>query len=154
MSNFNSEFKKILKNLEENIKMPEDLEIAKLEIFNLYSIFFEEVTKLEELANSRMAEVAQSNVHLEEKIDKIANRLKDIEKDIYMDEENDEEYDFTITCPYCNKEFVIEMDDLKDEVICPECENTIELDWGHDCNEDDCDCCEHHCHHEDEDEDM
>ena len=151
MSNFNSEFKKILKNLEENIKDKESLEVAKIEIFNLYNLFFEEVTKLEELANTRIAELAQSNSKMEEKIDKIEKSIKGIEKDIYLDEETDEDYDFSIACPYCNKEFVVEMDELKDEVICPECENTIELDWGHDCTDDDCGCCDHHCHDEDDD---
>ena len=151
MSNLNSEFKKILKNLEENIEDKKALEAAMVEIFNLYNIFFEEVTKLEELANSRVAEIAESNSKLEEKMSKIDKRLKDIEKDIYLDEEEDEDYDFSITCPYCNKEFVVEMEDLKDEVVCPECENTIELDWGHDCDDDDCSCCDHHCHDEDDD---
>ena len=151
MSNLNSEFKKILKNLEENIEDKKALEAAKVEIFNLYNIFFEEVTKLEELANSRVAEIAESNSKLEEKMSKIDKRLKDIEKDIYLDEEDDEDYDFSITCPYCNKEFVVEMEDLKDEVVCPECENTIELDWEHHCDDDDCSCCDHHCHDEDDD---
>jgi len=151
MSNFNSEFKKILKNLEANINDKEALEAAKVEIFNLYNIFFEEVTRLEELANSRVAEIAETNSKLEEQISKIDKRLKDIEKDIYLDEEDEEDYDFSITCPYCNKEFVVDMEELKDEVICPECENTIELDWEHDCSDDDCSCCDHHCH-EDEDD--
>ena len=151
MSNFNSEFKKILKNLEENIKDKEALETAKVEIFNLYNLFFEEVTKLEELANSRVAEIAEANSKIEEKMNKIDERLKSIEKDIYLDEEDEEDYDFSITCPYCNKEFVVEMDELKEEVVCPECQNTIELDWGHDCGDDDCGCCDHHCHDEDDD---
>ena len=40
MSNFNSEFKKILKNLEDNIEHEEALEKAKVEIFNLYNILY------------------------------------------------------------------------------------------------------------------
>ena len=43
------------------------------------------------------------------------------------------------------------------EIICPECNNTIELDWGEDdecgCSDMGCDCCSHDCHH-DEDDDM
>ena len=41
MSNFNSDFKNVLKNLENNIKDKEALEIAKVEIFNLYNLFFD-----------------------------------------------------------------------------------------------------------------
>lgn len=59
-------------------------------------------------------------------------------KDIY----EDEDYDFEIVCPYCNHEFVADIEDeLKEEIECPECHNKIELDWD---GEDD-DCCSGGC---------
>ena len=75
------------------------------------------------------------------------------------DEEDDEDCDVEIKCPYCNETFTAQMNDLTAaEIVCPECNNTIELDWGEDedgCGEGDCDCCSHGCHHdEDEDDDM
>lgn len=161
MANFNSEFKKILKNLEENITDKESLEIAKVEMFNLYNLFFDEITNLEQSINTRMAEVAQTQLNLEEKLKEVAKSVKNIEKDIYMDDEIDnEDYDLEIKCPYCNETFTAQMNDLtSSEIVCPECNNTIELDWGTDDCEcgDGCDCClgdNHNCHCEDEDDDM
>ncbi len=168
MSNFNMEFKKILKNLEENIKDENALEAAKVEMFNLYNLFFDEVTNLEQSMMDRITAIAESQLHVEDTIKTLGKSIKNIEKDIYIDEdmedeENDEDDDeeedyedeeIEVRCPYCNKVFTAEMDELTGkEITCPECDNTIELDWGDECDEDGCDCCGHHCHHEEEDED-
>jgi len=48
-------------------------------------------------------------------------------QDIY-DDGND--MDFAIICPYCNYEFDAEIDEQFNEIKCPECGNTIELDWN------------------------
>ena len=99
-------------------------------------------------------------VDFEEEIKAMNKSIKNIEKDIYMDdEEDDEDCDVEIKCPYCNETFTAQMNDLTAaEIVCPECNNTIELDWGEDedgCGEGGCDCCSHGCHHdEDEDDDM
>ena len=90
---------------------------------------------------------------IEEQLDKVQETVSLIKKDIY----EDEDYDFEIVCPYCNHEFVADIEDeLKEEIECPECHNKIELDWD---GEDD-DCCSGGCcgcgHHDecgcDEDE--
>jgi len=156
MANFNTEFKKILQNLENNIKDEKALEAAKVEIFNLYNIFFDAYTNLEEVANSRIAELAQNQLEVKAEVVELKKVIKNIEKDIYADEEDCEEYDIEIKCPYCNKEFTIEEDEITEkEIICPKCKKTIELDWGHECDEEGCDCCSHSdCHCNDEDDDM
>lgn len=175
MSNFNAEFKKILKNLENNISDEKSLEAAKVEMFNLYNLFFDEITNLEQTVNTKILAIAESQLHVEEKIKEMNKSIKNIEKDIYMDEEfdEDEDYDVEIRCPYCDKTFTAAMDELTgEEITCPECSNTIELDWGegcscgcgeHDCDcgeegcdcgcgKDDCDCSNGECHcHEEED---
>lgn len=154
MSNLNSEFKKILETLENNIKNKEDLELVKVQIFNLYNLFFDEITNLENLANSRISELTQRQVSMEETLKSMEKEVKNIAVDIYgEDESEDGEYDFTIVCPYCDEEFSLEVDELEDEVKCPNCNETIELDWGHECDEGSCSSCGHHCHH-DEDDDM
>lgn len=165
MSDMNLNMKEIMKNLEEKIKDEQDLVAAKVEIFNLYNAFVEEISKLNELAQSRMAELAGAQKEVNERIEKIEKSLKKIENDIYLDDEQDDgEYTMEIVCPYCNKEFSVEMDEIaeKDEITCPECRNTIELDWGTgcscdecngECEDDDCDCCDGHCH-EDEDDNL
>ena len=156
MANLNSEFKSIVETLEKNIKNKEDLELVKEQIFKLYNLFFDEITELESLANSRIAEMTQKQANIEEKLGVIEKEVKNISVDIYGeedDEDEDGEYDFTILCPYCDNEFTLEVDELKDEIVCPECNNIIELDWGHECDEGGCGSCGHHCHH-DEDDDM
>lgn len=154
MSNLNSEFKNILETLENNIKDKEDLEVVKVQIFKLYNLFFDEITNLENLANSRISELTQRQVSMEETLRSMEKEIKNIAVDIYGEEESEDgEYDFTIVCPYCDEEIVLEVDELKDEVICPSCNETIELDWGHECDEGSCSSCGHHCHH-DEDDDM
>lgn len=157
MANFNSEFKKILKNLEQNIQDKDALEAAKVEMFNLYNLFFDEVTNLEQSMMDRITAIAQSQLNIEDEIKTLSKSVKNIEKDIYMDEDiDDEDTEVEIRCPYCNNTFTAEMNDLTaSEIICPECNNTIELDWGEDdeCG-DGCNHCSHGCHHEDEDDEM
>ena len=161
MSNFNTEFKKILKNLEVNVKDKEALDASKVEMFNLYNLFFDEITNLEQAMMDRITAIAESQLNIEEEIKTLGKSVKNIEKDIYMDDDmEDEDGEVEVRCPYCNKTFIAEMNDLSAaEIICPECNNTIELDWGNDECGDDCDCCSHgehdcHCDECDEDDDM
>ena len=150
MSNLNVKFKKILEDLEQNIKNKEDLEYIKVQIFNLYNMFFDEINRIEEMTATRMETVAVAQAALQEKVEKLENEVKSMEKELFIDEDSD----FSITCPYCNNEFIVECEDLKDEIECPECNNIIELDWGDECDghdecDHDCSCCHH-----DEDDDM
>lgn len=80
--------------------------------------------------------VLQNQQELVNKISKMQKVIDKIESDIYLDDE----FDFEIVCPYCNNEFVIDMDEDRKEVICPECENVIELDWTGDLDEDEFIC--------------
>ena len=65
--------------------------------------------------------------------------VEDIERDIYLDEEIDEQGD-TISCPYCDYEVPIYYDEDITEVQCPECNNIIELDWNGNLEDDDHGC--------------
>lgn len=149
MSNLNVKFKEILKDLEENIKNKEDLEFVKLQIFNLYNLFFDEISRMEEMSCTRMETLAQTQAIIGEKVESLESKIKSMEKEFYMDDESD----LAITCPYCNNEFVVECDEIKDEIECPECNNVIELDWGEECSGHD-GCCGHDCSHCDEEDDM
>lgn len=160
MADISLNIKKIITDLEEKITNKEDMEIAKVEIFNLYNLFLDELTRINEISTEQITKLAMEQQLTNEKIEKIEKSLKKIENDIYLDDDEEEdEYSMEIACPYCNKEFVVEMDEIadKDEISCPECNNTIELDWGKDCNcddcDDDCDCCDGECHHHHYEED-
>ena len=153
MADLNVKFKQILNELEENIKNEKDLEFVKTQMFKLYNLFFDEMTRIEEMAYTRMETIAGTQAALEEKVENLENKLSSMEKELFID---DEESDFSITCPYCNNEFIADYDELKDEIVCPECNNVIELDWGD--KTDEPEGCTGNCSgcklHEDEDEDM
>ncbi|MCL2382986.1 MAG: hypothetical protein FWC79_02215 [Oscillospiraceae bacterium] len=151
MANINVKFKKILKEIEEKIKNKEDLEYIKVQIFEIYNLLFEEISKLEEVANDKMSAVLEAQVGLEGRIRKVEKEIDEIQDDIYG-----EDNEFSLTCPYCNEDFAMEGVESKEEVECPECNNIIELDWG---SEDEgcggCGCSGGGCgSHESEDDDM
>ena len=100
-----------------------------------------------------MQEIKGNQKIIADKIDKMQQVISHIENDIY----SDEAFDFEIVCPYCEYEFVIDADEDRREIECPECKNTIELDWTGDLDDDGC---SGHCHgclgcdDSDEDDDM
>ena len=153
MAELNVKFKQILDEIEKNLKNKEDLEYVKTQVFKLYNLFFDEMNRIEEVAYSKVEALAGMQSALEEKVESIENKLKSMEKELFIE---DEESDFSITCPYCNNEFIADYDDLKDEIICPECNNVIELDWGEETDEPK--GCSGNCSgcklHDEDDEDM
>lgn len=42
----------------------------------------------------------------------------------------DDEFDFEIVCPYCDNEFLIDINGENSKIECPKCNNVIELDWS------------------------
>ena len=156
MSDLQEKLNKVISNIEKNLKNKEDFEYVKTQIYNIYTIFLDEFDELEAKCNEKMENILIKCKVLDDRMKEIEDTVEKIESDIYIKE--NEEYDFDITCPYCDAELSIDFSEgPKDSVRCPECNNTIELDWNehegcsHDCHE----CggeCDHH--HEDEEEDM
>ena len=97
--------------------------------------------------------ILQNQQELGKKISKLEKNINKIESDIYFEDN----FDMEIACPYCNYEFVVDMDEDRKEVTCPECENIIELDWtgdlddGFECGPEGCQGC-HGCNHDDDDD--
>lgn len=87
-----------------------------------------------------MKEIKENQKIMTEKMIKMQQVIDHIESDIY----SNEDFDFEIVCPYCEYEFVIDVDEDRNEVECPKCKNIIELDWSGDLCEDD--ECSGHCH--------
>ncbi len=142
MSDLQKELKKIISDLEENLKNPEDLEYVKTKIYSIYTIFMDEFEKLEEKCNSKMEDIMIRCKVLDDRMNEIEGSIQKIESDIYIKE--NEEYDFDVICPYCDAEFSVDFSEgPKDSVICPECDNEIELDWN---DEHDHEGCSGHCH--------
>lgn len=79
---------------------------------------------------------------LEAGLDAVSDDLEEVEEYVYDDydedydededyDDEDEEdgYDYSVVCPACGEEFLLENEDLDAGVIeCPECGETLELD--------------------------
>lgn len=100
--------------------------------------------KLEQQIETLLGEVKElkeNQLLMTNKIENMQKVIDHIESDIY----SDEGFDFEIVCPYCEHEFVIDANEDKNEVECPECKNVIELDWTGDLYDDEDDGCSGHC---------
>lgn len=157
MGSIKNEYKSFLDDIEKNIKNKEDLEYIKKRLSSFVDVIVE---KVDDIANYRKEEIEQLEERqneIEEKMSKMQGIIDNIEKDIYAEEG----FDFEIVCPYCENEFIIDVDENKTEVECPECNNVIELDWTgnvdeepeHDACNGSCHGC-HGCEDNDEDDDM
>ena len=149
-----NEYKSFLDDMEKNIKNKEDLEYIKKRFTDFLGIMIEQMDNMMEYKAEQIEKLEESQKQFEEKMSKMQQILDNIEKDIYAEDG----FDFEIICPYCNYQFVIDMDEDKTDIECPECQNIIELDWTGDIDEDEsctgsCHGC-HGCHDEDEDDDM
>ena len=120
----------MLKDMDENMSNPNDIEYAKNKMYELSMMFIDEMQNLSDKYEDRMNAVVMKQKNMDDKIKKIEDSIGKRQKEFYDDEiDGNEVFEFEIACPYCNNEFSVEVDDQKREVQCPECENLIELDW-------------------------
>ena len=128
----------IIKDIEKSISDEKEREIVLKKVSELSFMYMDVIDRISNVNSERMDDIEKHQDKLDEKIGKVKDTVDLIKKDIY----EDEDYDFEIVCPYCNHEFVADIEDeLKEEIECPECHNKIELDWD---GEDD-DCCSGGC---------
>lgn len=113
------------------------------EVKNQQKVFTGLVEALDEFAEEvERLEYIQSR--MQEQVDTIDEDLGAMEDEFYEDEEDDEDEMIDVTCPHCDETISFSAFELseKDEVECPVCNQTFEIDWECDC---DCDCeeCKH-----------
>ena len=136
MAELNRNYNKIISELEERIKNPQELEFVKSKFSEMTVMFMDTIEKL--------VENSEKQIKLEKKVKHIQKSLKRIEEDLYIDNDEDDDcecedcncddcdeeychgdqmhdnemdYEFEIVCPYCNHEFVIGKEtNLKDEI--------------------------------------
>ena len=153
MGTIKNEYKSFLDDIEKNIKNKEDLKYIKERFAIFMDVMLNQIDNIVEYKSENLTRLENSQKELEDKVKKMQNILDNIEKDIY----SEDGFDFEIVCPYCNYEFIIDIDENKTEVECPECKNIIELDWTGDVD-DELDGCNGHCSGcsgcNDEDDDM
>ena len=140
MGTIKNEYKSFLDDIEKNIKNKEDLKYIKERFAIFMDVMLNQIDNIVEYKSENLTRLENSQKELEDKVKKMQNILDNIEKDIY----SEDGFDFEIVCPYCNYEFIIDIDENKTEVECPECKNIIELDWTGDVD-DEPDGCNGHC---------
>ena len=152
MAKLREEYNNFLKDIEENLKNKEDLEYVKVRFSMFVDKVIDQMDMIVDYKTQKMNEIEQKQKEIDNKMSKMQEIIDNIEKDIYFDEG----FDFEIICPYCDNQFVIDVDEDKTEVECPVCNNIIELDWSGEVEEDvgcngSCSGC-HGCDEESEEE--
>jgi len=149
-----NEYKSFLDEIEKNIKNKEDLEYIKKRFATFLDVVVDQMDYIMDYKQEEIAKLEQTQNDLSAQISQMQQVIDNIEKDIY----SENGFDFEIICPYCDYLFVIDVDENKTEVQCPECENIIELDWSGEVDDENshsgCSGNCHGCHDCDEDEDM
>ena len=152
MSILKDNYNRIITEIEQTISNEKERKIVKQKVEELAGFFIDVIDKIANSTDAKIQEMEEKQKRIEEKMDHMQKIVEDLENDIYVSE--DEPFDFEIVCPYCNHEFVVEIQDgvehMKKEIECPECHNMIELDWNEE--EEECigDC--HTCHGCDEED--
>ena len=136
-----NEYKSFLDDIEKNIKNKEDLEYIKRRFATFLDVVLEQMDYIMNYKTEEMERLEKSQKQIEEKMNKMQQVIDNIEKDIYAEDG----FDFEIVCPYCNFEFIIDLDENKTEIECPECQNIIELDWTGDIEGHEQSGCAGHC---------
>lgn len=157
MSEINGKYKQIMEELENHITDPKELEFVKEKFSDLSMLFIDMLDRVTKLTDNRIQQIEEKQQEISNRIRSVQTIVDGIENDIYEDEDEEENYEFEIVCPYCNYEFTADLEDEdRDEIKCPECHNTIELDWN--CDEETAGCsgsCSHcniQCVAEDDDD--
>ena len=154
MSLFKNEYKSFLDDIEKNIKDKDDLEYIKQRFSAFMDVVLNQMDSIMNYKDEKINELEKMQNELDARMAKMQQVIDHIEKDIY----DEDGFDFEIVCPYCNYEFVIDLDENKSEIECPECKNMIELDWTGNIDDEQSGCggsCHgcHGCGEEDEEDD-
>ena len=154
MSLLKNEYKSFLDDIEKNIKDKDDLEYIKQRFSAFMDVVLNQMDSIMNYKDEKINELEKMQNELDARMAKMQQVIYHIEKDIY----DEDGFDFEIVCPYCNYEFVIDLDENKSEIECPECKNMIELDWTGNIDDEQSGCggsCHgcHGCGEEDEEDD-
>lgn len=136
MALLKNEYKSFLDDIEKNIKDKEDLEYIKERFASFMDVVLNQMDYIMDYKEEKISELEKTQKQLDERMAKMQQIIDHIEKDIY----SEDGFDFEIVCPYCNYEFIIDLDENKTEIECPECQNMIELDWTGDIDDEDNGC--------------
>lgn len=127
MSNLEEQYQKMIETLENTIKDERELTKAKEQLDDIVSIVVDDCSQVLDKYDEKIQIIENRNRNYEARISDLENRLKYFEKMVELDD-----YDFFITCPYCDFEFQTDYDDEVTEIMCPECGQIFDVDWDDD----------------------
>jgi len=113
LSDLKAKYTQIMKNLEKDLKNKEDIEYVKEKINTIFIMFMDEIEAITDKYEERIDHIVEQQAYLDQKMKEVEKTISTIEKDIYLEDE--EEYDFQIVCPYCNYEFLTDISE--DELL-------------------------------------
>ncbi len=129
MADVSNQFKKIMKQIDERFPNLEERLFVKEKLTDITIMYLDIIDRLSNIAEMRLNEIEKKQQEIENKMSHMHDTVEEMENDIY----SEDAFDFEIVCPYCNHEFIADIDvEEKAEMECPECHNIIELDWGTD----------------------
>lgn len=124
MSNLEEQYQKMIETLENTIKDEKELTKAKEQLDDIVSIVVDDCSQVLDKYDEKIQVIENKNKNYEARISDLENRLRYFEKMVELDD-----YDFFITCPYCDFEFQTDYDDEVTEIMCPECGQIFDVDW-------------------------
>lgn len=126
MSGLSDKYNQILVDIENHISNEDEKKYVISKVEQLASLYMELIDRVTKLDDERIEKIEEKQEKMIGAMSKLQESINLIKSDIY----EDDNYDFEIVCPYCDHEFVADIEsELKEEVQCPECHNIIELDW-------------------------
>lgn len=155
MADLGKKYEEILKEIEKKISNKNELEFIKQKMAELNMEYINSINQI--------LQIERNQNKIENKIRILQNEIANIQDDIYITDENDDEYgygygydqmhdndyEFEITCPYCNYEFVTDYSyQNQKQIECPKCHKMIELDWHNNCDGE-CEHCKNYDYTED-----
>lgn len=127
LENIKEEVNSFIKDIDKIVKDPDERNSMKQRSIDFVNIFLDEIENIMTFKEERVNKLIKKQEENEKKLTELQEKYETMYQDIY-DDGND--MDFAIICPYCNYEFDAEIDEQFNEIKCPECGNTIELDWN------------------------
>ena len=130
-----NEMKSFVKDLKKNISNKEELKTVLERTETLFDSIFNELNKYVDEEERKIKELKNKQKKQDKRMDEIETRIEYLDENIdniFKDIYEEEDGDFKIRCPYCNYEFSADIDEHETEILCPECNNPIELDWSSD----------------------
>lgn len=147
MATLGEKYLKIVNDIKAHISDEEERKYVVDKLQDISALYTDILETIANIGTKKFEMYENNQNEIEKQIGKLKETVDLIKSDIY----EEDGYDFEIVCPYCNHEFVADIEsELKEEVECPECHNIIELDWSEDEDSVCSGCCSECEHYEDE----